>query len=84
LPPVGDTEEPLHLETVARILATCKRHRVPAGIHTSSLAWAQRRLAAGFEFVTLGSDAGFMMSAAARELAAARGAAEQQRERTGY
>jgi 4-hydroxy-2-oxoheptanedioate aldolase len=84
LPPVGDTEVPLHLETVGRILETCKRHRVPAGIHTSSLAWAQRRLAAGFEFVTLGSDAGFMMSAAARELAAARGAAEQQRERTGY
>lgn len=84
LPPNGDTEEPLHLETVQRILDTCKRHKVPAGIHTSSLAWAQRRLAAGFEFVTLGSDAGFMMQAAARDLAAARGTQEVTRERTGY
>jgi 4-hydroxy-2-oxoheptanedioate aldolase len=84
LPPNGDTEEPLHLETVQRILDTCKRHKVPAGIHTSSLAWAQRRLEAGFEFVTLGSDAGFMMQAAARDLAAARGTQEVTRERTGY
>ncbi|MFM7119578.1 MAG: HpcH/HpaI aldolase family protein [Gammaproteobacteria bacterium] len=84
LPPVGDTENPLHVETVDRILAACRRHGVPAGIHTSSLPWAQRRLAAGFQFVTLGSDAGFMMSAAARELAAARGTQQETRERTGY
>jgi 4-hydroxy-2-oxoheptanedioate aldolase len=84
LPPNGDTEEPLHLETVDRILRACKRHGVPAGIHTSSLEWTQRRLAAGFEFVTLGSDAGFMMQAAARDLAAARGTQQQARERTGY
>jgi 4-hydroxy-2-oxoheptanedioate aldolase len=84
LPPNGDTDEPLHLATVERILQTCKRHGVPAGIHTSSLAYAQLRLAAGFEFVTLGSDAGFMMQAAARDLAAARGAQQQARESTGY
>jgi len=84
LPPNGDTDEPLHLETVQRILDTCKRYKVPAGIHTSSLAWAQRRLEAGFEFVTLGSDAGFMMQAASRDLAAARGTQEVSRERTGY
>jgi 4-hydroxy-2-oxoheptanedioate aldolase len=84
LPPKGDTDTPIHLETVERILKACKAAGVPAGIHTSSLEWAQRRLAAGFEFVTLGSDAGFMMSAAATQLSAARGARKQERESTGY
>lgn len=84
LPPRGDTDDPKHLATVETILRTCKAHKVPAGIHTSSLEWARRRLAAGFEFVTLGSDAGFMMAAAAADLAAARGARKQDREATGY
>ena len=84
LPPHGDTENPQHLATVELILAACKRYKVPAGIHTSSLEWTKRRLAAGFEFVTLGSDAGFLMQAASRDLAAARGAQEQARESTGY
>jgi 4-hydroxy-2-oxoheptanedioate aldolase len=84
LPPLGDTENPEHLATVERIVSVCKKHQVPVGIHTSSLDWTKRRLAAGFEFVTLGSDAGFMMQAAARDLAAARGTQQEQRERTGY
>ncbi|HVN00736.1 MAG TPA: aldolase/citrate lyase family protein [Caulobacteraceae bacterium] len=72
LPPRGDTEEPRHLAAVGQILESCKRHEVPAGIHCSSLAYAQKRLAAGFDFVTLGSDAGFMMQAAAHDLTAVR------------
>jgi 4-hydroxy-2-oxoheptanedioate aldolase len=73
LPPQGDTDNPLHMETVARILAVCQQHKLPAGIHTTSLAYTRRRLAMGFNFVTLGSDAGFMMQAASADLAAARG-----------
>ncbi|HEY5007010.1 MAG TPA: aldolase/citrate lyase family protein [Caulobacteraceae bacterium] len=73
LPASGDTDHPLHLETVGRILAACKKHKVPAGIHTGGLAYARIRLEAGFDFVTLGSDAGFMMRAAAADLAAVRG-----------
>jgi len=72
LPPKGDTDEPKHLATVETILKACKAHKVPAGIHASSREWAIRRLSAGFEFVTLGSDAGFMMAAAGADLAAAR------------
>jgi len=34
--------------------------------------------------VTLGSDGGWLMGAAARELAAARGSQEESREKTGY
>jgi 4-hydroxy-2-oxoheptanedioate aldolase len=84
LPPRGDTEEPVHLETVGRILAACKKHKVPAGIHTSSLDYTKKRLAAGFDFVTLGSDAGFLIGAATAGLAAARGSVTRERENTGY
>lgn len=84
LPPLGDTEDPLHLETVDRILKACQAHGVPAGIHTSSLDFARRRLEAGFDFVTLGTDAGFLMRTATAELAAARGSVPKERESTGY
>jgi 4-hydroxy-2-oxoheptanedioate aldolase len=84
LPPRGDTEDPLHVATVTRILEACKARGVPAGIHTGGLDYTRRRLAAGFNFVTLGSDAGFMMQAATTELAAARGAQKKEREATGY
>jgi 4-hydroxy-2-oxoheptanedioate aldolase len=82
--PPGDTDDPRHLEAVQRILDCCKQHGVPAGIHTSSLEYTRRRLDAGFDFVTLGSDAGFMMQAVTAELAAARGSRKQEREATGY
>jgi len=84
LPPRGDSDDPLHVATVGKILASCKRHHVPAGIHTGGLAYTRLRLEAGFDFVTLGSDAGFMMQAVASELAAARGGPKRQRENTGY
>src|SRR5580698_7499164 len=74
LPARGDTDEPRHLAAVERILAACKRQQVPAGIHTGGLEWSKRRLAMGFDFVTLGSDAGFMMQAVSADLAAVRAA----------
>lgn len=73
LPPRGDTDEPRHVAAVERILAACKRAKVPAGIHTGGLEWTRRRLAMGFDFVTLGSDIGFMMQSVTADLAAARG-----------
>ena len=84
LPPKGDNDDPLHLETCGKIVSACKAHKVPVGIHTGGLDYTKRRLAAGFDFVTLGSDAGFMMQAAATDLAAARGAQKRERESTGY
>jgi 4-hydroxy-2-oxoheptanedioate aldolase len=72
LPARGDNDDPRHLGAVERILATCKRHRVPAGIHTGGLDYTRRRLAAGFDFVTLGTDAGFMMQSVTADLPAAR------------
>jgi 4-hydroxy-2-oxoheptanedioate aldolase len=84
LPARGDTEEPLHMKTVETILAACKKHKVPIGIHTSSLEWSRRRLEAGFDFVTIGSDAGFVMAGAAGALTQMRGVKAKQAEPTGY
>ena len=84
LPPLGDTDNPTHLATVEKIVAACKRHKVPVGIHTGGLDYTRRRLEAGFDFVTLGTDAGFLMRSVATELAAARGAQKRETEKTGY
>lgn len=84
LPPVGDTDAPEHAQAVQRVFAACRDAGIAVGIHTSSLAYTQRYLAAGFDLVTLGSDAGFMVRAAAQDLAAARQQAGGEREGTGY
>ncbi|MGE0622695.1 MAG: HpcH/HpaI aldolase/citrate lyase family protein [Pseudomonadales bacterium] len=84
MPPRGDNDDPRHAATVQQIFEACRRHGVAAGIHTSSLAYTERYLKMGFNLVTLGSDAGWMIAGAARELASARGTREQAREKTGY
>ena len=84
LPPSGDNDIPEHAKTVKTILDACKAHGVAAGIHTSSLEYTQRYLNAGFNFITLGTDSGFMMRAAGQELAAARGTQAEERDKTGY
>ncbi len=84
LPPVGDTEDPTHLDALTHIQTSANRHGISLGIHTSSVDYCRKRLAAGFDFATLGSDAGFMTRTAAAELAAVRDAAAEPREKTGY
>lgn len=84
MPPRGDNDDPTHAATVQRIFDACRKHGVAAGIHTSSLAYTERYLNMGFNLVTLGTDAGWMIAGAARELAAARGTREKAREKTGY
>ncbi len=84
LPAQGDTADPLHVATVQRILDTCRKHGVPAGIHTSGVAYTRMRLEAGFNFVTLNTDAGFLMQSVYADLAASRGAQKKEREPTGY
>jgi len=74
LSPQGDTDDPRHLSAVMTILDACKRRGVPVGIHTSSRDYARKRLDAGFNFVTLGTDAALLAQAAHAELAAARAA----------
>jgi len=84
LPARGDVDEPVHMQAVETVLQCCKRHGVPVGIHTSSLEWSRRRLEAGFNFVTIGSDAGYVMQGAMASLSAMRGVKAKEREPTGY
>jgi 4-hydroxy-2-oxoheptanedioate aldolase len=56
VPPVMDNADPKHVEVVARILATCNRHGVIAGIHTGGSAFSQRCLDQGFKMVMLVAD----------------------------
>jgi len=84
LPATGDTDHPDHAAAVQKILEACQTAGIAAGIHTSSLEYTQRYLAAGFNFVTLGSDAGFMMRAAADDLMTLRNAEVRSGDKTGY
>jgi hypothetical protein len=59
LPPIGDTDNPVHAAAVERIRAACAGAGIAVGIHTSSVAYTRKYLAGGFQFATLGSDGGF-------------------------
>jgi 4-hydroxy-2-oxoheptanedioate aldolase len=56
LAPVMDNDDPKHVATVNRMLETCKRHKVVAGIHTASSRFTQRYLDQGFQMVMLVMD----------------------------
>ena len=84
LPAYGDQPQEEHLETVKHILATCKKHGVVSGMHTSSLEYTKKYLELGFNMVMLGSDSAFMMRTASRELAEAKGSVQGGKESTGY
>ncbi len=84
LAPVGDNNDPKHVETVNRIAATCRRHNVAIGIHTSSLEYTRRYLEQGFHMVTLGTDSAFMQRMARKELSEARTHAVKEVENSGY
>ena len=83
LRPVGDFDEPRHIEAVNEIFAICRKHDVAAGIHTSSMQYTQRYLEQGFQFVTLGSDSGWLSRGAYRDLSEIRKQAPAL-ESTGY
>src|SRR5262245_64514 len=51
-----------------RILAACKKHRVPAGIHCYSADEANRRIAEGWQFIAIGSELKMMLNGAAAEV----------------
>ena len=55
-------------ETLAAILAGCKKNKVPAGIHTFSVEEAKMRIAEGWQFIAINSELRFMMDGAKRVL----------------
>ena len=73
LPPTLDIREGEHAEAVERIKEACHRNGIAAGIHAASGEWAREHAEAGFEMVTVATDATLLRNAAFRELTVARG-----------
>ncbi len=65
LPPTFDSDAPQFVEALKKILAHAKARGIAAGIHVTDAAQAQRRIAEGWQFVAIISEAGFMVSKAA-------------------
>ncbi|MEL6820135.1 MAG: aldolase/citrate lyase family protein [Calditrichota bacterium] len=56
------------VEAKAKILDACKRHKVPAGIHTNSVEVAVDLIKQGFQFTSLQSDDRFLSKRAKQEV----------------
>ena len=67
-----DQTDPPVVEAQQKIVEACKRHRVAAGIHNGTAAYALKMIAAGYQFVTLASESRFMAAKAAEEVSAVR------------
>src|SRR5215212_1470824 len=72
LPPTLEIMEGEHAEAVERIREACHRNGIAAGIHSPSGEWARRHAQAGFDLITVASDAPLLRGAAGQEMATAR------------
>jgi 4-hydroxy-2-oxoheptanedioate aldolase len=52
-------------QAMKHILATCKKHKVPAGVHCYSPEEAKAKIEEGWQFIAIGSELRMMMDAAA-------------------
>lgn len=71
--PVFDDVEPKAAQAIAHIVERAKAHGVKAGIHNGRPDVAKARIALGYRFVTLSSDARLMAAGAQDMLGAMRG-----------
>lgn len=76
LPPDLDKTEPEHVQAVRKILESCKRHGIVAGIQCASGSSGRRYADQGFGLVTIGKDSSLLQAAARQEIRVARGEAE--------
>jgi 4-hydroxy-2-oxoheptanedioate aldolase len=67
--PTLDDVEPKAAEAIEHILARARAHGVVAGIHNASPESALKRIARGFQFVTVSSDARLMAAGAQQVIA---------------
>lgn len=70
--PTFDDLDPKAAEAVAHILARAQAHGLVAGIHNGSTEAALKRIAMGFQFVTVSSDARLMAAGAQQVMATMR------------
>jgi 4-hydroxy-2-oxoheptanedioate aldolase len=71
-PPAFDSEHKEFVDAVQHVLKTARKHGVAAGIHVLDAATAKRRIAEGFQFIAITSEAGMMLTKA-QEIAATLG-----------
>jgi 4-hydroxy-2-oxoheptanedioate aldolase len=62
--PMFDSNDKMFTDAVQHILKTAKKHDVAPGIHVLDADAAQRRLAEGFQFIAITSEAGMMLAKA--------------------
>jgi 4-hydroxy-2-oxoheptanedioate aldolase len=74
LPHGLDRSEDIVLASIGSVLDACRRHRIKAGIHTGSTAYARRMLEMGFDLVTVFSDSRLITLAGAPVVAEMRAA----------
>ncbi len=67
--PKLDQDEPKVVAAIDNILAHAKKHRIAAGIHNMTAAYALKMIAKGFSFVTVGSDSRLMAAGAQQVVA---------------
>jgi 4-hydroxy-2-oxoheptanedioate aldolase len=67
--PTLDDVDPKAAEAIDHVLERAKAHGVVAGIHNASPETALRRIAKGFQFVTVSSDARLMAAGAQQVIA---------------
>jgi 4-hydroxy-2-oxoheptanedioate aldolase len=68
LPPRGDNDDPLHIQTCDNIRETAHKHGIKAAMHTASAAFSAGSVARGFDLVMLTSDVLCLRSAATQQL----------------
>jgi 4-hydroxy-2-oxoheptanedioate aldolase len=73
LTPTLDVQEGEHAAAITRIREACHRNGIVAGIHSASGRTARDHAEAGFDVVTVATDAVLLRNAAQREVADARG-----------
>lgn len=81
--PTFDDLDPKAAEAVQHILSRAKAHGLVAGIHNGSPEAALKRIAMGFQFVTVSSDAR-LMAAGAQQVMATMRAAQAPKTEGGY
>jgi len=68
LPPGLDKTDERMIANLKKILDGCRRHRVKAGIHTGSPAYAKQMIEMGYNFTTIMGDAALLRMAASQVL----------------
>ncbi|MAS34812.1 MAG: 2,4-dihydroxyhept-2-ene-1,7-dioic acid aldolase [Anaerolineaceae bacterium] len=66
----ADNEDPEFMEAIDKVFAACKQRGVRIGFHTASVAYAQKMIDRGAQFVTVMSDSALLAAASSQVVTA--------------